>query len=157
MWRAARHAIIVNPLLGATSAAHANARVIEQIDERPPLARSLLDSLRVHQWAKNLLVFLPLLTAHRFTDLVGINTCWQRLRRFLSLRRCSIINDLLICRSIECTRQSDITAGVRCLADSICDRGDAGIADRWVCGSDWVSLPLAGMVWSILRSRLRIR
>jgi len=63
---------VVNPLWGAATAAHASAKVIEEIDERPPVLQSLRNALRVHQWAKNLLVFLPLLTAHRLTDLVGI-------------------------------------------------------------------------------------
>jgi 4-hydroxybenzoate polyprenyltransferase len=34
-------------------------------------ARLLLEQLRLHQWSKNILVFLPLLLAHRFADLQG--------------------------------------------------------------------------------------
>jgi 4-hydroxybenzoate polyprenyltransferase len=33
--------------------------------------RVLLEQLRLHQWSKNILVFLPLLLAHRFADLQG--------------------------------------------------------------------------------------
>jgi 4-hydroxybenzoate polyprenyltransferase len=33
--------------------------------------RVLLEQLRLHQWSKNVLVFLPLLLAHRFADLQG--------------------------------------------------------------------------------------
>jgi len=68
VWRVARGAIVVNPLPGAARAARACAPVLELIDLRPPRSRSLLRSLRPHQWAKNLLVFLPLLTAHRVDD-----------------------------------------------------------------------------------------
>ncbi|MCW0459168.1 Protoheme IX farnesyltransferase [Xanthomonas sacchari] len=34
----------------------------------PPRARAWLKALRLHQWLKNLLVFVPLLTAHRFLE-----------------------------------------------------------------------------------------
>ena len=96
VWRAARYAIVVNPLWGAATAARANAQVIEEIDERPPLVRSLFDSLRVHQWAKNLLVFLPLLTAHRLTDLAGIGHLLAAFVAFcLVASAVYIINDLL--------------------------------------------------------------
>ena len=42
--------------------------MLETIDDRPPFARSAMRALRPHQWAKNLLVGLPLLTAHRLGD-----------------------------------------------------------------------------------------
>lgn len=35
---------------------------------RPPVAAALLQSMRPHQWVKNLLVFVPLLAAHRYGD-----------------------------------------------------------------------------------------
>jgi len=68
VWKSARGAIVVNPLPGAARAAHACAPVLETIDALPPRGRTLLRALRPHQWAKNLLVGLPLLTAHRLAD-----------------------------------------------------------------------------------------
>jgi 4-hydroxybenzoate polyprenyltransferase/phosphoserine phosphatase len=148
VWRAARHAIIVNPLLGAATAAHANARVIEQIDERPPLARSLLDSLRVHQWAKNLLVFLPLLTAHRFTDLVGIG---HLLAAFAALSLVAsavyIINDLLDLphdRMHPTKRNRPLASGALPIQYAIAATPVLLIAGFAVAIA--VSLPFAGMV-----------
>jgi 4-hydroxybenzoate polyprenyltransferase len=35
-------------------------------DGKPPLAQALLKAMRPHQWMKNLLVFIPLLAAHRY-------------------------------------------------------------------------------------------
>jgi 4-hydroxybenzoate polyprenyltransferase/phosphoserine phosphatase len=35
-------------------------------DDKPPLAQALLKAMRPHQWMKNLLVFIPLLAAHRY-------------------------------------------------------------------------------------------
>lgn len=38
--------------------------------ERPPLSRSLFKALRLHQWLKNILIFVPLLAAQQFGNLV---------------------------------------------------------------------------------------
>lgn len=73
VWNAARGAIVVNPLPGAARAARASSSpVLETIDERAPQGRSAIRALRPHQWAKNLLVALPLLTAHRVGDPVAL-------------------------------------------------------------------------------------
>lgn len=37
-----------------------------EFDERASPIRSLIKALRVHQWAKNILIFLPMLLGHRF-------------------------------------------------------------------------------------------
>ena len=37
-------------------------------DGKPPLAQALLKAMRPHQWMKNMLVFIPLLAAHRYGD-----------------------------------------------------------------------------------------
>src|SRR2546427_766033 len=45
------------------------------------MIRTLAQTLRVHQWAKNALAALPLLMAHRLGDAAG----WLRLKRKLML------------------------------------------------------------------------
>ena len=42
--------------------------VERRIDDRPPRAQSLLKALRPHQWLKNVLVFVPILTANALRD-----------------------------------------------------------------------------------------
>lgn len=37
-------------------------------DGKPPFAAALLNAMRLHQWLKNLLVFIPLLAAHRYDN-----------------------------------------------------------------------------------------
>jgi len=68
VWRASRRAILVNPPAGLL------AQVQKECPDtlvlgRPPgdaaRVRLLARALRVHQWAKNLLVFAPMLAAHR--------------------------------------------------------------------------------------------
>ncbi len=66
----------------------------EFIDRRGPV-RSLFKAIRIHQWAKNTLVFLPLLLAHDH----HLDALAASLLAFLSLSFCAsatyLINDLL--------------------------------------------------------------
>jgi 4-hydroxybenzoate polyprenyltransferase len=71
VWRAASAAI----LTGAPPRGRRVEDLKKPIEAEFPVhgtgARQLLEQLRLHQWSKNLLVFLPLLLAHRFADLRG--------------------------------------------------------------------------------------
>lgn len=69
VWRAAREAIVVAPArAGIIPQARAAGRVAREIVVPGISARAVLMALRPHQWAKNALVFLPLLAAHRLGD-----------------------------------------------------------------------------------------
>ncbi len=69
VWRAARAAVLVNTPRGITAAATKLATVERHFDARPSQARALVKAMRPYQWVKNILVFVPLLTAHAYTDL----------------------------------------------------------------------------------------
>lgn len=95
VWRRARRAIVVGDHHIATAARKANAATIyfEQKRHYVPL---VLEEMRIYQWVKNVLIFLPLLTAHRFTDIGAvIATCIA----FASFSLCSssvyLLNDML--------------------------------------------------------------
>jgi 4-hydroxybenzoate polyprenyltransferase len=61
----AQQAMVANPALSLNSALkNRNVLVNRKFLDRAPLPAALMRALRVHQWAKNLLVFLPLLLAH---------------------------------------------------------------------------------------------
>jgi 4-hydroxybenzoate polyprenyltransferase/phosphoserine phosphatase len=61
----AREAMLANPDLRLNSALKSrNIHVSRRFIDRSRLPFALVKGLRVHQWAKNLLVFLPLLLAH---------------------------------------------------------------------------------------------
>jgi phosphoserine phosphatase len=61
----ARQAMVANPGLRLKSALkNRNISVSEKFLDRSSAPVALAKALRVHQWAKNLLVFLPLLLAH---------------------------------------------------------------------------------------------
>jgi len=95
VWRTAH-----KPLVVAHSAGFA-AKVLKSFPEAEivayvrPTLRSYVAALRMHQWAKNVLVFLPMIAGHRF----DINTIVATLLGFLcfcfAASSAYVINDLL--------------------------------------------------------------
>ncbi|HEX5236233.1 MAG TPA: UbiA family prenyltransferase [Silvibacterium sp.] len=70
-------------------------RVDRRFDDRAPMGRSLLRAIRLHQWAKNVLIFVPLMLAHAFKLPLILDT----LLAFFCFSLCAsatyIVNDLL--------------------------------------------------------------
>jgi 4-hydroxybenzoate polyprenyltransferase len=103
VWAGARHAIVVN----ASSAVHQNATQVTSVShtfssERVKIS-DWLRALRVHQWLKNLLLFVPILAAQSFDSIQTFNSL---LMAFISFSLCAssvyITNDLL---DLESDRQ----------------------------------------------------
>lgn len=68
VWDQAGAAIVVNAppaVLARVRAAHVVQRVI---DDQPDLWPGLARAIRPHQWVKNVLVFVPIVTAHALTE-----------------------------------------------------------------------------------------
>lgn len=96
VWRHAGAAWVVN---AGSSLAEAAAKVTEVRDHwpsQPGRVRAWLKALRLHQWLKNLLVFVPLITAHLFLSLDSIA---QSVVAFIAFGLCAsgvyVLNDLL--------------------------------------------------------------
>ena len=68
VWQSARSAIVVNPERGVERQARESTNVAEVIETRPGQIRAWIKALRLHQWMKNILVFVPLLASHSFAD-----------------------------------------------------------------------------------------
>lgn len=69
VWRSAGRAYLVSSsprLIGRVRTLGNLARVFD--DDRPAVLDSLLRAMRPHQWLKNLLIFVPLFTAHLYGD-----------------------------------------------------------------------------------------
>ncbi|MDD1630959.1 MAG: UbiA family prenyltransferase [Methylococcaceae bacterium] len=67
IWAKARRAIVVNPDVGVIAAVKKQGYEVQQVfDDRPPIAKTWARALRIHQWAKNVLLGVPVLTAHAF-------------------------------------------------------------------------------------------
>ena len=89
-------AMVANPDGALTSAIRAGKfQVAERFDDRAPLSRTLRKALRLHQWAKNVLIFLPLVLAHT----LALPRVISALIAFLCFSLCAsatyILNDLL--------------------------------------------------------------
>ena len=89
-------AMVANPDIALTGLLKKNkVRVTRRFDDRAPLPKTLLKTIRLHQWAKNVLVFVPVLLAHQLRLPLMLNA----LIAFLSFSLCAsatyIVNDLL--------------------------------------------------------------
>jgi len=68
IWAKARRVIVVNPSAGVIAATRKQRYVVQQVfDDRPRKVKTWIRALRIHQWAKNVLLGVPILTAHAFT------------------------------------------------------------------------------------------
>ena len=69
LWRRAGWVVAVNPGLRLRRAIRrGQIRADSILDDRPPLGKALLRAARLVQWSKNVLLFVPLLVSHKFTD-----------------------------------------------------------------------------------------
>lgn len=72
VWQSARTVVLAG---GRPGAARSIAGLDKPVEAEFPVRKVgialLLEQFRLHQWSKNLLVFFPLLLAHRFADLHG--------------------------------------------------------------------------------------
>lgn len=96
VWQAARAAIVVNPDYGVLRAAQNKCQVDEYFKKKPTNLKTYLKALRVHQWIKNVLVFIPLVLAHKIKN---FGLWFDAGLAFLSFSLCAsgvyILNDIL--------------------------------------------------------------
>ncbi|HEY3697826.1 MAG TPA: UbiA family prenyltransferase [Spongiibacteraceae bacterium] len=96
VWAAANAAIVVDPEPGVARRAGAMANFIKIIETRNGAGKAWLKQLRLHQWLKNLLIFVPLLASHQFRSLPLLTNA---LLAFLFFSLCAssvyLLNDLL--------------------------------------------------------------
>ncbi len=96
IWSSARKAILVNPTRSLSRAAAGVTEIEHVFRSRKRRLRLCLQALRLHQWLKNLLVFIPLVMAHRFLDL---DLLGKSFLAFLGFGLCAssvyVVNDLL--------------------------------------------------------------
>lgn len=73
VWAEARAAIVVAPPRSGIAARAARVATVDRVFPAAGLSlRPLLRALRPHQWAKNALVFVPVIAAHRLSDTVAL-------------------------------------------------------------------------------------
>ena len=93
----AQEAMVANPDLSLKVALKSrNVAISRKFEDRSHLLAALAKALRVHQWAKNLLVFLPLLLAHSFRHAASVLAAVAAFFCFsFTASATYIINDLL--------------------------------------------------------------
>jgi 4-hydroxybenzoate polyprenyltransferase len=69
VWRASGSAVLVNVPAGVDASARRLVTVEAEISDRSSAARAALRAIRPYQWVKNLLVFVPIVTAHALGEL----------------------------------------------------------------------------------------
>lgn len=97
IWEVAHKAILVNPSPSLEEKARAVAKIDRQFNSsHSPGFQIYLRAIRTHQWLKNLLLFIPLLTSHHFTYSHSII---QAVLAFIAFSLCAssvyILNDFL--------------------------------------------------------------
>lgn len=96
VWKSSRKAYVVNPESGVERRARALGNVEQVIVSNPGGLKTWLKALRVHQWMKNALIFVPLLAAHQLLNPLLL---LQGVLAFILFGLCAssvyLLNDLL--------------------------------------------------------------
>ncbi len=96
VWSSASEIYVVNPERGVLTAASKIGQIKQVFNTRPNYFHAIAKTLRVHQWAKNLLIFVPLLASHRVAEFPLL---LNGMLAFLAFGFCAssvyLLNDLL--------------------------------------------------------------
>jgi 4-hydroxybenzoate polyprenyltransferase/phosphoserine phosphatase len=96
VWQSARGAVVVNAPPGVEKRARALNGEVKTFARQRPGLRDFARALRPHQWAKNVLVFVPMFAAHKFTDVASL---MPGVLAFIAFGLCAssvyVVNDLL--------------------------------------------------------------
>ena len=96
VWKKARRAIAVNTPSGIESGLRRDGNLAESFPSAPLTVATVVEAIRMRQWVKNLLVFIPVITAHRLQDATVLTA---GALAFFAISLCAsgiyLINDLL--------------------------------------------------------------
>lgn len=102
VWKSANEAILVEPTKKVFSNAKKNSNVTKVFESKSNIVKTIIKEIRVYQWLKNILIFLPLLMAH----VSEYQSFYTAILSFLSFSFTAsfvyVINDLL---DLESDRQ----------------------------------------------------
>jgi 4-hydroxybenzoate polyprenyltransferase len=95
-WGAADGIVLVNAPGSVVRKARSLGRVVAEFDDRQPVVAAAVRAIRPHQWTKNLLVFVPLLTSQAFADWRGLLAATAMFAAFCAVASAIYLtNDLL--------------------------------------------------------------
>jgi 4-hydroxybenzoate polyprenyltransferase len=96
VWERARNSYLVNATPATKASVSRQFHFSEVMDLQKKLSfKQMMKAIRLHQWAKNTLIFVPLLAAHQFMDITRLT---DTMLAFLAFGCCAsfsyIINDI---------------------------------------------------------------
>jgi len=94
LWQAADRVIVVEPTARLERRVRELGKPVEVIGERRNISRALLRSLRPHQWVKNLLIFLPMILAHKLDVATITAVIWAFVAFSASASTVYLVNDI---------------------------------------------------------------
>jgi 4-hydroxybenzoate polyprenyltransferase len=69
VWRAAHSSVLVDPSASLRASVASAAPVDAEFRDRSSVLRAAVKAMRPHQWIKNVLIFVPIVTAHAIGDI----------------------------------------------------------------------------------------
>jgi len=103
VWAGARQAIVVNAPAALTARMKGTGKVSAEFPARGQPLRALWKALRPHQWVKNIIIFVPLITAHKIRDVEAVKASLLAFAAFcLFASGVYVLNDLF---DLESDRQ----------------------------------------------------
>jgi 4-hydroxybenzoate polyprenyltransferase len=96
VWRVAGSATVVAGPRELVRYVRARLNMRESVSEPPSRVTAVLRAMRLHQWAKNLLIFVPLLTSHQLGNVDKVTAAFVAFVVFgLCASAIYVVNDLL--------------------------------------------------------------
>jgi 4-hydroxybenzoate polyprenyltransferase/phosphoserine phosphatase len=96
VWRSARRVYVANAPRSVSRRAEELGEVVTVAPSRMPAVRQLIKALRPHQWLKNILLFVPLVTAHRLSETrLIIEAVWAFVCFGLCASSVYVLNDMV--------------------------------------------------------------
>ncbi|MGH9691538.1 MAG: UbiA family prenyltransferase [Candidatus Acidiferrales bacterium] len=96
VWKHCHRAIVVHASPRISDAAQEMAPVTKEFPKPATKLKTWFRAARAHQWVKNLLVFVPLITAHRYLDVAAVKSASLLFLAFSAAASTTyVINDLL--------------------------------------------------------------
>lgn len=95
IWKSAKAAILVGASPRLAAAVRSQVSVAHEFPKEKTGIKIWLRAIRIHQWLKNVLLFVPLLTAFSFLDITNLSTVLVAFLAFsLAASATYIVNDL---------------------------------------------------------------
>ncbi len=148
IWEVSRGAIVVNSPLRLRRKVQRLTEIRATFPRKIGFIRPLVKALRLHQWVKNILVFVPLVAAHHISDMVSLQ---YAVTAFLSFGLCAssvyLVNDML---DLEADRQHSRKCDRPFASGELSLVIGLALAPIFLLGAILLASSLPNMFWMVL-------